>query len=142
MVASGNEGVAQKIKISNYSIGYVEYGFAKRLGLAMAALENQQGNFVAPGSESGKFALASALESVPDDLRLFLPDPAGDGSYPIVSLVWLLLPRIYPEPRVENALTSMVDWLITQGQTQSEAMGYVPLPDNLVGLARQSLGEH
>ena len=34
MLARGNEGVAGRIKISEGAIGYVEYGFAKRLGLA------------------------------------------------------------------------------------------------------------
>jgi phosphate transport system substrate-binding protein len=36
MLARGNEGVAARIKISEGSIGYVEYGFATRLGLPMA----------------------------------------------------------------------------------------------------------
>ena len=39
MLATGNEGVAARIKISEGAIGYVEYGFAKRLGLPMAALQ-------------------------------------------------------------------------------------------------------
>ena len=33
MLARGNEGVASKIKISQGAIGYLEYGFALRLGL-------------------------------------------------------------------------------------------------------------
>jgi phosphate transport system substrate-binding protein len=49
MLASGNEGVASRIKISEGSIGYVEYGFAKRLGLPMAVLQNKAGSFIAPG---------------------------------------------------------------------------------------------
>ncbi len=52
MLARGNEGVASKIKISEGSIGYIEYGFARRLGLQMAALaaNNEQGVAVAPVS--------------------------------------------------------------------------------------------
>ena len=41
MLASGNEGVAARIKLSEGSIGYVEYWFAQRLGLRMAALQNR-----------------------------------------------------------------------------------------------------
>ena len=48
MTARGNEGVAATILQSEYSIGYVEFGFAQRLGLSMAALENKEGTFVAP----------------------------------------------------------------------------------------------
>ena len=32
---------------------------------------------------------------MPDNLRLFLPDPDGEDSYPIVSLSWLLLYERY-----------------------------------------------
>ena len=59
MTARGNEGVAGLIKISQYSIGYVEYGFAQRLGLKMAVLENRDGAFVAPGLAAGQQAIAS-----------------------------------------------------------------------------------
>lgn len=51
MLASGNEGVASRIKISEGSIGYVEYGFAKRLGLPMAMLQNKAGKFVSQQGE-------------------------------------------------------------------------------------------
>ena len=41
MQGRGNEGVSSKLKISEGSIGYVEFGFAKRLQLQMATLENR-----------------------------------------------------------------------------------------------------
>jgi phosphate transport system substrate-binding protein len=142
IVTSGNEGVAQKLKISKYSIGYVEYGFAKRLGISMAALENRAGKFVTPGAESGESALASAVADIPDNLRLFLPDPDGLSAYPIVSLVWLLLPQINTDFRKKDALTGLVDWFLTVGQPNSTEMGYIPLPENLISLARKSLMEN
>ena len=53
MYGRGNEGVASLIKISQGSIGYVEYGFAKRLGLPMAVLQNEAGAFVEPSPAAG-----------------------------------------------------------------------------------------
>src|SRR5262245_52900962 len=91
MLARGNEGVAARIKVSQDSIGYVEYHFAKRLGLAMAHLQNRAGRFVEPGEQSGQSALASTARQIPDNLRLFIPDPEGEASYPIVTYSWLLL---------------------------------------------------
>src|SRR5262249_30648248 len=40
MLARGNEGVAGLVKVSEGAIGYVEYGFAERLRLPMAQLQN------------------------------------------------------------------------------------------------------
>jgi ABC transporter len=63
--------------------GDLEYGFARRPGLPMAALENRAGEYVAPGPVGGKAALDAAAQTIPDDLRLFLPDPPDAGAYPV-----------------------------------------------------------
>jgi phosphate transport system substrate-binding protein len=60
MTASGNEGVAQRVKITDGSIGYMEYEFAERLGLPIATLYNQAGQAVMPSPAAGQAALASA----------------------------------------------------------------------------------
>ena len=98
MMARGNEGVASRIKISQGSIGYVEYGFAKRLGLPMAHLQNRRAVSSRPTRESGEAALAAAVAQIPGNLRAFLPDPDGEASYPIVTFTWLLLYGQYAEP--------------------------------------------
>jgi phosphate transport system substrate-binding protein len=139
MTAAGNEGVAQRLKITQNSIGYLEYGFARRLGLRVAVLENRAGNFVAPGAAGGKAALDAAAKQVPEDLRLFMPDPSGSAAYPIVSLTWLLLNETYSDPQRAAALKRAVDTWLGQGQTVAEELGYIPLPDSLVRRARQAL---
>ncbi len=141
MTALGNEGVAQRLKITQNSIGYLEYGFARRIGLPVAVLENRAGVFVAPGAAAGKAALNAAAPDTPDDLRLFLPDPPGNAAYPIVSLVWLLLNETYAEPQQALALKQAVDWWLVRGQSIAEEMGYIPLPESLVLRARRALDD-
>lgn len=135
MKVNYNEGVAQRVKISTGSIGYMEYQFAKRLGLPMAMIENKAGELVAPTPESGTAALASAPE-VPDDLRVFVPDPPGDGAYPIVGYTWLLLYQSYPDAAKREALKGAVLWGLADGQPIAEEMGYIPLPEDMVEMAR------
>ena len=95
MAARGNEGVAGRIKISKGSIGYVEYGMARRAGLSMAWLENKAGQFIEPHGGSG---LATLLNTpLPENLRVFFPDPDGQDSYPIVTYSWLLLYKQYDD---------------------------------------------
>ncbi len=139
MMARGNEGVASRIKISQGSIGYVEYGFAKRLGLAMAHLQNRAGRFVEPTLRGGEAALAANVLQIPSNLRAFLADPVGDASYPIVTFTWLLLYEQYAEPEKSAALESFVEWGLTQGQSYSSELGYIPLPADVAFLARSAL---
>ena len=141
MSARGNEGVAGKIKNSRGSIGYVEYGFAKRAGLAMASLENKSGRFVKPQPESGRDTLANTASQMPENLRLFIPDPSGDDSYPIVTYSWLLLYGKYPDQKNGNAVKDFVTWGITKGQQYSPELGYCPLPASVVEKARKALDE-
>ena len=54
----------------------------------MAALQNKAGKFVEPTIASGQAALASV--EMPEDLIAWLPDPAGDDSYPIVTYTWIM----------------------------------------------------
>ncbi|MBK1646186.1 phosphate ABC transporter substrate-binding protein PstS [Thiocapsa imhoffii] len=140
MTGNGNEGVAHKIKISHGSIGYIEYYFASRLGLPIATLQNRAGNFVRPDAESGRRTLeAAATAGMPENLRLFVPDPEAEDAYPIVSLSWLLLYGQYPEPAKATALKAAVTWALDAGQPIAEELGYIPLPANIVSAASRAL---
>lgn len=136
MLARGNEGVAARIKVSEGAIGYVEYGFAKRLGLPMAQLENKSGQFIAPSAASGQAALAANLKRIPANLRAYLPDPDGDNAYPIVSLTWLLLYERYADANKSAALKRFVRWALADGQTYGGDLGYIPLPAELIERSR------
>jgi phosphate transport system substrate-binding protein len=141
MVARGNEGVAGKIKMSVGSIGYVEYGYAARAGLAMAWLENRAGSFVRPMPDSGSDTLANTVSQMPENMRLFMPDPPGKDSYPIVTYTWLLLYGKYPDAKKTAALEKFLQWGIKEGQQYGPALGYCPLPSGVVERARKALNE-
>ena len=135
MLARGSEGVAGRIKVSEDSIGYVEYHFAKRLGLPMAWLQNKAGRFVEPSARSGQAALAAGARQMPSNLRLFLPDPEGDESYPITTYSWLLLYAHYSDRDKAAAIRKFVSWGISEGQAYSKDLGYIPLPPEVASLS-------
>jgi phosphate transport system substrate-binding protein len=133
----GNEGVAEHIKQTPGAIGYVEYGIAKRIGLAVAWLENKAGQVIQPHGGSG---LASLLQAaLPENLRAFFPDPDGPHSYPIVTYSWLLLYTRYDDPKKAAALKQYVTWCLKDGQAFSEPLGYVRLAPQVVTRALEAL---
>jgi phosphate transport system substrate-binding protein len=141
MLARGNDGVAGLVKASEGAIGYVEYGFAERLRLPMAQLQNKAGRFVAPSDRTGQAALASNAKQMPENLRLYIPDPDGDESYPIVSLTWLLLYERYGDPQKSAAIKRFVTWGLSLGQSYSPELGYITLPADVARHSRAAL-EH
>lgn len=137
MRARGNEGVATLIKHSEGFIGYVSLGFAQKLGLDAAALENKAGNYIVPSSEGAMQAIATA--ELPDNLRVFMPDPEGAQSYPIVTLTWVLLYGNYPDSKKAEAIKELFRWCLYEGQHFSSDLGYLPLPPKIVAKAADAL---
>jgi phosphate transport system substrate-binding protein len=135
--AKGNEGVTSTIKQTVGAIGYIEFGYAKQTGLPIAQLQNKAGSYVEANTASSQAALAGG--TLPENLRLFLPDPDGAGSYPIVTYTWLLLYRQYPSPDVTTAIKDIVRYCLADGQKDSESLGYVPLPSNVVAADLKAL---
>ena len=101
-----------------------------KTSLAMATLQNQAGKFVAPTPDSGSTALGQV--ALPDNLRAFVTDPAGDGSYPIVTFTWWLCHTQYSKPGVADAIKALAVWALTDGQKLAPDLGYLPLPANVI----------
>lgn len=132
--AKKNDGVSSTVRQTPGSIGYTEYGFAQLNQLPMATLQNKEGKFVAPGPEGGAAALANAV--LPENMIVFLTDPAGDTSYPIVTYTWMLFYKQNKDADTAKALRDMVEYGITEGQKIADKAGYIPLPASVVEKVR------
>ena len=124
--SKGNEGVTASVMTTPGAIGYIEYGYAKCQNLPMAILENKSGNFVAPSAASAAAALASA--QFPDNLIAWVPDPDAKDAYPIATYTWLICYKQYKNKAKFQLLHDLLTYCVTEGQKESEALGYIPLP--------------
>jgi len=135
--AKGNQGVTGIVANSDGAVGYVGYEFARKMALSTAALENKEGRFVKPSAESCRAALASA--ELPENLRVFTPDPKGAHSYPVVTYTWLLLRKKYKNLETANAVREFVKWSLHDGQRYAPEAGYIQLPTTVVEKAQAAL---
>jgi phosphate transport system substrate-binding protein len=121
----GNSGVAASIRQLEGAIGYLNYGYVNGGKFQQVALQNKAGNFVTANSETSAAGLSKIV--LDDQLRGADANPAGENAYPIVSLTWILA---YPESKtgVKETLRYM---LAPEQQAKSDALGYVPLPEDL-----------
>ncbi|MEL7313836.1 MAG: phosphate ABC transporter substrate-binding protein PstS [Cyanobacteria bacterium J06559_3] len=125
-----NTGVSAQIQQAQGTIGYVEYSYAQKLGLPIAALENQSGQFIEPNSATGLKGLETA--DMPANLKVFVTDPAAVDAYPIVTYSWILAYQQYADAAKGEALKAVLKWGLSEGQQFSEQLGYVPLPVDVV----------
>jgi len=124
--SKGNEGVTASIMTTPGAIGYIEYGYAKSQNLPMAILENKSGAYVPAGTASAQAALGSV--PLPDNLIAWAPDPDAKDAYPIATYTWLICYKQYQDKAKYQALQGLLDYCLTDGQKESEALGYIPLP--------------
>lgn len=135
--AKGNEGVTAQIQQTEGAIGYIEYGYAKQQGIPVASLENKAGQYIKPSEESASATLAAV--ELPENLRAFIEDPEGEGSYPIVTYTWVMAYQKYDDPEKAKALKEVLAWALTDGQKIAPELGYIPLPENVVTKVQTAL---
>ena len=121
----GNEGVASLVRRTRWAIGYVEYAYARRHGLADVALPAHDGPLVRAGRDSFEAAVAAARWDAPADLAQGLTNEPGARSWPIVGASFVLVPE--HAARAARAL-AFFRWALESGAAQASALDYVPLP--------------
>src|SRR5271165_1194269 len=135
--SKGNEGVTASIMTTPGAIGYVEYGYAHSQNLTTAILQNKSGNYVAATTASAEAALASA-QMLPDFIA-WVSDPEAKDAYPIVTYTWMILYKKYDNKEKLDALKGLITYSLTDGQKDSESLGYVPLPEGVASQAKAAV---
>ncbi|WP_095498439.1 phosphate ABC transporter substrate-binding protein PstS [Paraferrimonas haliotis] len=139
MAVHYNPGSAQRVKVSENALGYMEYSIARYANLNVAALENQAGEYVLPSRASGEASLASTPMSLNEHMRIFIADPTGSDNYPIIAFSWLLTYHQYHDPVKLDAISDLIHWGLGEGQQQAEQIGFIPLPKPMIKKSKQVL---
>jgi len=146
--APGNEGVANAIKGTPNTIGYIELSYALTTNTPFAFIQNKEGAFVEATLASTKAAVQSYVASLPKGdgvwTNVSLINAPGADSYPIASFSYLLLYKeLSTDPNLDQAkakaLVDFISWAITEGQKTAEGLDYVPLPEGVVKLDQDTL---
>jgi len=125
----GNEGVANYVKRTPYSIGYVEYAYAIQNKLDYAYVKNRAGNAVKPDDTTFKEAAATAELDPKKHFYVWLTDAPGKNAYPIAGATFILLSKERPE--VNKKVVKFFDWAFTNGDKMALDLEYVPLPKSV-----------
>jgi phosphate ABC transporter phosphate-binding protein len=142
----GNEGIAGIVSQNPYSIGYVEFIYAKNNNLPWGYVQNAAGEFVEPSLASFTASSSAAAVTLPKGdqswsrvsiIDSIVNNTQATGAYPITSFTYLL---VYKElnvlPNIDkdkaNALVQFLWWAIHDGQNYSADLAFVPLPQQIV----------
>lgn len=100
--AKGNEGVAGNVKQTKYSIGYVEYAFAKQTGITYSSLK------------VGDKVVVAGKESFQKD-------------WPIAAPTFIIMHKISKDKQKTEIALKFFKWAYDNGDKMAEDLDYVPL---------------
>ena len=116
-----NEGVANAIKGSPNTLGYVDLNYALTTGMPVALIKNTAGKFIAPSLDSTQEAVSNSptAKNLPAGdqswTRVSFLNSPGSTTYPITSFTYLLLPKdMSTNPRLDErkakAFVDFISW--------------------------------
>ncbi len=146
----GSQGVAGYVsqRANVGTITYVEYSYALKAGYPVAKVLNQAGFYVEPTASNVAVSLLSARINTDTTSSAYLTQiltgvyrSTDPRVYPLSSYSYLIVPTAvegnFTASKGET-LGAFAYYFLCEGQRQAEALGYSPLPINLVeaGLAQ------
>ena len=135
---SGSAGVSGYVSqdYGEGAITYVEYSYALKAGFPVAKVLNNAGYYVEPTANSVAVALMAATLN-PDYTQVLdgVYNNADPRTYPLSSYSYMIIPNAVGGVFTTDkgvTLSTFANYMLCEGQQQAAALGYSPLPMNLV----------
>jgi phosphate transport system substrate-binding protein len=136
--AKGNEGVSGNITQTKFSIGYVEYAYAKQNNLTFTGLINKAGKTVQPTVEAFQAAASNADWEKAPGYYVILTDQPGEKSWPITASTFILMHKDPADKAAAAEALKFFKWAFAKGDKMAEELDYIPMPDNVVKMIEKT----
>ncbi|MEA3374294.1 MAG: phosphate ABC transporter substrate-binding protein PstS [Campylobacterota bacterium] len=131
----GNEGVANLVKQTPFTIGYIENAYKEKNNLSAAQLQTASGKWVTAREENFKAAAKYASWTKEDNFYAMLALQPGDTSYPVVAATFILLP--VEKAGMNKKVIEFYDYAFKNGDAAAKKLGYIPLPEATKNMIRE-----
>ncbi|MGP4016830.1 phosphate ABC transporter substrate-binding protein PstS [Saccharopolyspora sp. 5N708] len=128
----GSDQVAQSVKATEGGFTYVEWSFAKNLGLGIAKIDSGAGPVELSTANIGKAIDGAQIEGQGNDLRVNLDSIYGNkapGVYPVVLNTYEIVCSKGYDPDTLKAVKAFLTVAANANAQELESAGYVPLPE-------------
>jgi len=131
---NGNPGVANVVKTTEGSIGYVEYAYAKLNKLQYAQMKNASGKWVMPKASAFAAAAAATKWSWKNGFYEILVNKKGAKVWPITGATFVLIRKSQKSVDFGRTMLKFFNWAMTDSKAKAatNALDYVPMPTSAV----------
>jgi phosphate transport system substrate-binding protein len=136
--AKGNAGVADRVKQTPGSIGYVDFAHAMERQLDYVQLKNLDGFYVKPNAGSTMAAAAGAKWDAANGFYQILTNAPGEASWPIAATTFMLVRKDMADAEYTKNILKFIDWNYRTGELPAMYLDFVMLPRQLMDQVRTS----
>lgn len=137
----GNEGVANYVKMTPYSIGYLEFAYAKQNNLAYTLLKNPAGKIVKPTLSSFAKAAEAGDYDPKKHFYTWVTNVKAPDAWPIVAATNIVV--AIEKQDANKKVVQFFDWTFSkQADKIAEELVYAPLTEKLKNKIRNYWKEH
>jgi phosphate transport system substrate-binding protein len=137
----GNAGVADRVKETLGSIGYVDYAHAMERHLDYVQLKNHDGYYVSPNAASTQAAAAGAIWDAKNGFYQILTNASGKSSWPIAATTFILVRKDISNIEYTKRILKFMDWNYRTGELPAIYLDFVMLPKQVIEQVRASWRE-
>ena len=132
VAAQGNQGVADLVEQTTFSIGYVEYAYAIQRGLTFTAMVNRDGRIIEPAANTLAAAATNAdWEGIPGNGAILANQPGGE-SWPMTTATFILVSKRPNDVAAAREALKFFDWAYSNGDVMALDLSYIPMPKAVV----------
>jgi phosphate transport system substrate-binding protein len=140
--AEGNEGVAKLVRDTPGSIGYVEYIYAITNRMTYGSVRNSAGRYASPDLESILAAARGSSNRIAEDFQTSITNAPGTDAYPVAAFTWFVVPAQVADADKKLALKEFLQWMLSAGEHQAAALGYVSIAPEVLLREQQMLDRY
>jgi len=137
--AERSSDMADKVKATPGSVGYVEFQYAVKGNISQVAVLNPAGRFVKASSDTIEEACKAVETPRWNSFSASLTNAPGADSYPITSFTWIYLRSKSTDSARAAALGDLLNWIYSEGQQFAIQEGYSELPPQLLAAVRKKI---
>ncbi len=128
-----NAGIADAVRQTSNSIGYIDYAYAKKYNLTYTSMINRAGNIVKPSNES--FASAGDVDwsKVPGFYKL-IANSEVKNAWPIATTTFVLVNKNPENPEQVAGVLNFFNWAYMKGYQSALDLDFVPFSDKPVAV--------
>lgn len=140
LLAKGSSGMADKLRQTPYSIGYLEPGYIASAQLGYALVANKAGKYVQPNSDAFRAALSASRWTFEGRFEEPLSNLGDPAAWPITTGTFIVMKRAVADVKRSAIVANFFAGAFMHADDLAPKAGFVPLPEKTQARAVKELG--